>query len=127
MSLLKRIYPRLVAEVKSQTATESAQPDYGGMVRRILTGDTNAEAKLVECFRHGIFQIILNIVRDPPLAEDLSQDALIKIIKKIRNGDLQHPEKLKYFVLSVAKFHAIGQIRTIRRRSFSEDLEEAEQ
>ena len=126
MSLLKRLFSPTVADLKPQTATGCAQTDYSEVVRRILRGDKDAEAQLVDCFRDGIFQIILNIVRNPPLAEDLSQDALLTIIKKIRNGDLQQPEKLKYFVLSVARFHAIGQIRGIRRRGFSENLEAAE-
>jgi RNA polymerase sigma-70 factor (ECF subfamily) len=115
-----------VAELKPQTTTESGDPDYGDVVRRILSGETDAEAELVDCFREGIFQIILNVVRNPPLAEDLSQDTFLTIIRKIRNGDLRQPEKLKSFVLSVARNHAIGQIRRIRRRGLSEDLEAAE-
>lgn len=101
--------------------------DYGGLVSRIIAGDTDAEAELVARFGAGVFQIILNIVRNPPLAEDLSQDALITIIRKIRNGDVQQPESLKSFVSSVAKYHAIGQIRRIRRRECNEDLEHAAQ
>src|ERR1041385_2628572 len=126
MSLLKRIFPWTVAEQKPQSTTEFAHTDYEGVVRRILSGDTDAEAELLDCFREGIFQIILNVVRNPPLAEDLSQDALLTIIKKIRNGDLRQPDKLKPFVLSVARNHAIGQIRRIRRRGLSENLEAAE-
>lgn len=127
MSLLKRMFLRTVAGVESQSASGSPRPDYGGLVSRIIAGDTDAEAELVDRFGPGVFQIILNIVRNPPLAEDLSQDALITIIKKIRDGDVQHPESLKFFVASVAKYHAIGQIRRIRRRDCNENLQQAEQ
>jgi RNA polymerase sigma-70 factor (ECF subfamily) len=127
MSLLKRMFPRTVAGVERQTASGSPRPDYGGLVGRILAGDTDAEAELVDRFGAGVFQIILNIVRNPPLAEDLSQDALITIIRKIRDGDVQQPESLKFFVSSVAKYHALGQIRRIRRRDCDENLEQAEQ
>jgi len=127
MSLLKRIFPQTARELNPHTAIGDAQPDYVGLVTRIINGDVNAETELIDRFRDGVFQITLNIVRNAPLAEDLSQDALFTIIKKIRKGDVQQPERLKYFVLSVARFHAIGQIRRIRQRSFSENLKEAEQ
>ncbi|MFY9622504.1 MAG: sigma-70 family RNA polymerase sigma factor [Pyrinomonadaceae bacterium] len=127
MSLLKRIFPRAVEAAKRQTVGTRVQPDYVVLVSRILSGDKDAEAELVDCFQGGVFQIILNIVRNPPLAEDLSQDAIITIIRKIRNGDLHHPESLKSFVLSVARYHAIEQMRRIRRRDFNENLEAAEQ
>lgn len=81
MSFLKRMFPDRRG-VESQTASGSPRPDYGGLVSRIIAGDTDAEAELVERFGAGVFQIILNIVRNPPLAEDLSQDALITIIKR---------------------------------------------
>jgi RNA polymerase sigma-70 factor (ECF subfamily) len=127
MSLLKRMFPRAVAGRESQTARESPGPHYAGLVSRIIAGDTHAEAELVGRFGAGVFQIILNIVRNPPLAEDLSQDALITILRKIREGDVQQPESLKFFVSSVAKYHAIGQIRRIRLRDCNESLEQAEQ
>src|SRR6185295_5627365 len=50
----------------------------------------------------------------------------ITVIKKIRNGDLQHPASLGAFVVKVARYHTIEQMRKIRRRA-SEDLEHAEQ
>jgi RNA polymerase sigma-70 factor (ECF subfamily) len=49
------------------------------------------------------------------------------IIRKIRNGDVEHPESLPSFVAQVARFHAIEQMRKLRRRNLSEDLEQAEQ
>ena len=127
MSLLKRIFPPALEAAKRQTVGPRVHPDYVGMVGRILRGDKDAEEELVDCFQDGVFQIILNIVRNPPLAEDLSQDAIITIIRKIRNGDLHHPESLKSFVLSVARYHAIEQMRKIRRRDLNENLEAAEQ
>jgi len=116
-----------VAGAQRQTAGGSSHPDYSDLISRIISGDPVAEAELVDRFRAGVFQIILGIVRNPPLAEDLSQDAWITIIKKIRSGDVRQPESLNFFVSSVARFHAIDQIRRIRRRGQSGNLEEAEQ
>jgi RNA polymerase sigma-70 factor, ECF subfamily len=125
MSAFKRMFSRSVAgdrEVMSLTPNS----DDVGLVSAIVSGDATAEAELIDRFQAGVFHIVLSVVRNPTLAEDFSQDVFITIIKKIRNGDLHHPHKLKSFVASVARFHAIEQIRVIRRRDYS-DIEEAEQ
>lgn len=126
-SLLNRMLPLTTTGGERQIASGGPHLEYVRLVNRIIGGDTDAETELVNRFGAGVFQIILRIVRNPPLAEDLSQDALITIIKKIRDGDVEQPESLNSFVASVARFHAIGQIRKIRRRGLSEDLEQAEQ
>jgi RNA polymerase sigma-70 factor, ECF subfamily len=125
-SLLNRMLP-LTTGGERQVASGSPHLEYSRLVSRIIGGDADAETELVNRFGAGVFQIILRIVRNPPLAEDLTQDALITIIQKIRDGKVEHPESLNSFVASLARFHAIGQIRKIRRRGLSEDLEQAEQ
>ena len=126
MSVFKRMFSRAVVDER-QVASVSPDLDGVRLVSGILSGDASAEAELVNRFQAGVFQIIMSVVRNRTLAEDLSQDTLITIIKKIRNGDLQRPDKLRSFVSSVARFHAIEQIRAIRRRDFTENLEAAEQ
>lgn len=126
-SLLNRMLPLTTTGDERDITNGSPDPEYGHLVNRIIGGDTDAEAELVNRFRAGVFQIILRIVRNPALAEDLSQDVLITLIKNIRDGVIEQPESLKSYVSSVARYHAIGHLRKIRRRGISEDLEQAEQ
>lgn len=114
-SLLKRM----------SAPTASAHPDYASLVQRIIDGDAAAEAELISIFKDRVSHITRRIAHNASLAEDLWQDTVFTVIKKIRNGDLQQPESLGYFVASVARNHALEQMRGIRRRA-SEGLEHAE-
>jgi len=94
-------------------------------VNRIIGGDTNAEAELVARFEPAVLNIIRHATNNS-MIEDFSQDTLLKVIEKIRNGELKQPKSLGSFVASVARNHVIEQMRKIRRRP-SEDLEQAQQ
>jgi RNA polymerase sigma-70 factor (ECF subfamily) len=124
-SLLKRMSPSAEEDERPITKA-SAQPDYGSMVARIIAGDADAEAELVTLFKRRIAPIILRITNNPSLVEDFSQDTFLIVIRKIRNGDVNKPESLGSFVASVARNHAIEQIRESKRAT-SEDLELLEQ
>jgi RNA polymerase sigma-70 factor (ECF subfamily) len=114
------------AEDARPITNASAHPDYGSLVSHIIAGDSAAEAELVTLFKGRILHIILRITNNPSLVEDFSQDTFLIVIRKIRNGDVKKPESLGSFVASVARNHAIEQIRGIKR-AVSEDLELAEQ
>jgi RNA polymerase sigma-70 factor (ECF subfamily) len=125
-SFLKRMLP-LASGVERPIDSGSAHTDNSLLVSRIIAGDTDAEAELVDWFKVAVFHIVANIARNESLAEDFSQETFITIIRKIRNGDVEHPESLPSFVAKVARYHAIEQMRKLRRRNLSEDLEQAEQ
>jgi RNA polymerase sigma-70 factor (ECF subfamily) len=120
-SLLKRMLPPTAAGVERPT-----HPAYGSLVNRIIDGDAAAEAELVTIFKDRIVHIILRIANNPSTVDDFSQDTFFTIIRKIRNGDLKQPESLGFFVASVARNHALEQMRAMRRKA-TEDLEHAEQ
>ena len=124
-SLLKRMLPLAPAGVDHAITNANAHPDYASLVKRIITGDATAEAELVDQFKDAVSHIVRRIANNPSMAEDLSQDTFLTVIKKIRNGHLKQPESLGFFVASVARNHAIEQMRVLRRRA-SEDLEQAE-
>lgn len=109
---------------QTEAANEEAAQNLH-LVERIIAGDSAAETELWTRFKGGIFQIVLNNVRDYHLAEDLSQETYVIILEKIRNGDVRQPEKLRAFVSQVARFHTIEQIRIFKRKHL-EDLGAAE-
>ena len=102
--------------------TESAE-----LVKRIIAGDLHAEEELIRRYRDGVSIIIMQIVRDSPLAEDLSQETFMKALEKIRQGDVREPEKLSGFICGMAKYIAIDCVRRIRRSSNQKETGEAEQ
>jgi RNA polymerase sigma-70 factor, ECF subfamily len=125
-SLLKRMSPPTAAEDERSNSSASIHPDYDSLVSRIIAGDAAAETELVALFKNRIVHIILRITNNISLVEDFSQDTFLIVIRKIRNGDVKTPNSLGSFVASVARNHAIEQIRGIKR-PVSEDLELAEQ
>jgi RNA polymerase sigma-70 factor (ECF subfamily) len=110
-SLLKKVLP--------------TQMDYVSLVNRIIAGDREAEAELVKHFQPAVLNIIRQATNSS-MIEDFAQDTLLLVIVKIRNGELNHPERLGAFVVKVAKNRVIEQMRKLRRQS-GEDLEQAEQ
>jgi RNA polymerase sigma-70 factor (ECF subfamily) len=124
-SLLNRKSPPTSKGVERPITRASTEPAYGGLVNRIIQGDAGAESELVSLFKDRIVHIILRIANNSSMVEDFSQDTFFTVIRKIRNGDLKQPESLGFFVASVARNHALEQMRVIRRRS-TEDLELAE-
>lgn len=114
-SLINKVFP----------TSGSTQKDYVLLVNRIIAGETEAEAELVKRFEPAVLSIIRHDTNSS-MIEDFSQDILLIVILKIRNGELNHPESLGSFITSVAKNHVIEQMRKIRRRP-SEDLEKAGQ
>ena len=110
-SLLKKVLP--------------TQMDYVSLVNRIIAGDREAEAELVKHFQPAVLNIIRQATNSS-MIEDFAQDTLLVVIVKIRNGELNHPERLGAFVVKVAKNRVIEQMRKLRRQS-GEDLDLAVQ
>ena len=110
---------------KAMPASGNTQKDYVVLVNRIIAGEVEAEAELVRRFAPAVLNIIRHATNNS-LIEDFSQDTLLTVILKIRNGELNHPESLGSFITSVAKNHVIEQMRKLRRRP-GEDLEQANQ
>jgi RNA polymerase sigma factor (sigma-70 family) len=125
-SLLKRRLPPTIAGNEDPSTQADLHQAYTDLVKRIIDGDVTAEAELVSIFKDRIVHIILRIANNTSMVEDFSQDTFVTIIRKIRNGDLNQPASLGSFVASVARNHALEQMRVMRRRA-TEDLEHAEQ
>jgi RNA polymerase sigma-70 factor (ECF subfamily) len=73
------------------------------LVRRIMEGDTLAEAEFVNRFSRGVLRIIQYRCRDMAPVDDLHQETFRIALEKIRRGDLREPEKLAGFTCSLAR------------------------
>jgi RNA polymerase sigma-70 factor, ECF subfamily len=86
------------------------------LVHRIHTGDRQAESELTRRFERGITQILLRQTRNFALAQELCQETLIIVIKRLRAQPLDNPEKLAAFLAQIARNLAIAERRKERRR-----------
>jgi RNA polymerase sigma-70 factor (ECF subfamily) len=94
-----------------------------GLAERILAGDREAEAELVEHFGPRIFAILCARTQDREASRDLLHDALIGILKAVRRGELREAGKLPAFIASVARNIAHTHLRGRARARLSEPID----
>jgi RNA polymerase sigma-70 factor (ECF subfamily) len=85
------------------------------LVRRIISGDSDAEDEMVRRYKDGVSVIIARIVQIHSVREDLFQDTFKKAIEKIRRGEVREPERVSGFICKLAKNLAIDYIRKSRQ------------
>src|SRR5262249_19113309 len=96
------------------------------LVSRIMAGERQAEAELVERYSRGVSIIIRREVGNAAAAEDLYQDTFRIALEKIRQGDVREPEKLSGFLCSLARNLIIDYFRRASRTKSLTAVEEAE-
>lgn len=72
------------------------------LAQRIRDGSTAGEEELVLRFQDRIYVLAEVRMRDPEAAHDLTQEVLMAVIRALRAGQLQDPERLAGYVLGVA-------------------------
>ena len=101
---------------------DSVQDGPAHLVERIMAGDRDAERALVERYMRGV-RIVLAKSRDPALVDDLAQDTLLLTLMKIRQGQINEPQKLPGYIVSIANNLLIEYYRKNKRRNTESDLE----
>lgn len=102
----------------SDSATPAAE-----LVRRIQDGDHAAEEMLARRYGPKLEFILRRHVREPSLAADLRQEALLVVIERLRGDGLNEPEKLAAFLYQTAINLARGEARTYFRRNTHPDAD----
>lgn len=109
------------------TVSADKAGDVADLARRIMAGDWQAEAELVERYSRGVSFIIRRDAGNAAIAEDLAQEVFRIALEKIRRGDLREPEKLSGFMSSLARNLVIEHFRRRARKERLTLDEESEQ
>jgi len=96
---------------------ERAWQDAAELVRRIQSGDAEAEADLVRRYRRGVTAIVAKAGRGRVPVEDLCQEVLAAAIEKIRGNALRGPERLSGYIAGLARIMVIDFLRKEQSRS----------
>jgi RNA polymerase sigma-70 factor (ECF subfamily) len=86
------------------------------LVRRIGSGDSEAEAELFRRMAPRIHLYGLRHLRDVAASEDLTQQVLITTLEALRAGRLREPEKLASFVLGTCRMTVLDLRRNAQRK-----------
>ena len=85
------------------------------LIHLYLDGDSEALSTLVERYKDKIFTSIFLLVKDKFLAEDIFQDAFIKVIDTINGGRYNEEGKFLPWVMRIAHNLCIDHFRKVKR------------
>jgi RNA polymerase sigma-70 factor, ECF subfamily len=81
------------------------------LIRRCQQGEKEAFQKLISKYHPIIYRFLMGITEDEHLAEDLTQDTFLKIIRNIEKFDIYGKAKFSTYLITVAKNCYIDHIR----------------
>jgi len=93
---------------QSTYSTQGLDP--AELVRRIRTGDPEAEAELYQIFTTGVRFLMIRRLRDSNAIDDELHSSFIITIEAIRKGVLRDPDRLMGFIRTVAMRRAAEHI-----------------
>jgi RNA polymerase sigma factor (sigma-70 family) len=85
------------------------------LVARVQQGDATAEEEVARAFRRRVLVMMLSRTRERAVADDLTQETLIAVLRALRSGQVREPERLGAFVLGTARNVLNGYFRTRSR------------
>lgn len=93
------------------------------IIARVLDGDQNAYALLVDRYKDRVFSLIIGIVRNQEIAEELAQDVFLKTFKSLKK--FRKESSFSSWIYRIAYNTAISETRKKKQltRSFDEQLE----
>src|SRR5262245_626997 len=87
-----------------------ALPDLDNLMKRVAAGDENAFATLYDAIAPRAYGLVRRIMRDPALAEEVTQDALIEVWRNASRFDTERGSAVGW-VLSIAHHRAVDRVR----------------
>lgn len=93
-----------------QLPQQPAAPDLDHLMNRVAAGDEDAFATLYDAVAPRTYGLIRRIVRDPALAEDVTQDALIEVWRTAPRFDRNRGSAVGW-ILSIAHHRAVDRVR----------------
>lgn len=88
--------------------SESSAED---LVSAIARQERHAEQQLVQQFRPQIIALLTKLTRDRTLAEDLTHETFIIVLKSLRLNKLRQPDKLVSYLFQTARYTFYGWLR----------------
>jgi len=95
--------------------TEYSGDDDARLIALFQDGDEASFEQLVRRHRAKLMSTILHVVKDRDMAEDLYQEAIVKVYLTIKNGSYNEKGKYLPWALRVARNLAIDQFRREKR------------
>ena len=89
------------------------QPDFG-VLRKAQRGDERAFSIIVRAYQVPVFNYVLRLVGDRPLAEDLTQEVFLRVFQGLPR--FSHGSKFTTWLFQVTKNRVLDELRATERR-----------
>ena len=99
--------------MNSDVALESPSVALAPIVLRAQAGDQAAQSDLFRRYKGRVENFVRGIVRQPTVAEDVTQSVFIKVIRKL--PELRDPAAFESWVFTMARSTALDHLRRSRR------------
>lgn len=106
---------RTTAEQASTRAVEQGtEPSDETLLAAYAAGDLRAFETLLVRYESRVYNVVLRMVKQPSTAEELTQDAFLKIIQ--RSSEFRGQSKFSTWLFTIARNLCIDHIRKMRHR-----------
>ena len=99
-----------------QNFDHGGSPGFLDLVNRIANSDRGAEDELVQLFSSELMQFIGSKLNEQHHHFDVYQETMLRLLIKLRAGEVAKPQALKYYMFSIAN-HLIYRVITQRNLS----------
>ena len=106
---------------QSLSAEAAANLDEESLVRRAAAGDESAYGHLVKRYQARLYNFVRSMVRNDELAEDITQESLVKAFFSLKR--LQNPASFKSWLFRIANNNTLDYLR--RKRIPTVDVDES--
>ena len=114
---------RVITLQREDSALQEEAQIAATIVQGIRNGDGDAESRLVERYSNGLRYLLLRRVHDDDRAHDLLQDTFYIAISKLREIDLESPERLAGYLRGIAIRVALNAGRRRQREPYPMEVE----
>lgn len=88
-------------------------------IRAAVRGDTRAFEELMRAYQVHVWRFLSHMLRDPGLAEDVTQEAFIRVYRKLHTFAFR--SKFSTWIFQIARNAGIDAIRARQRRAVPTD------
>ena len=85
------------------------------LIAEFLSGNSNSFSILLDRYQKRVYGFIFSKVNDPDLADDIFQDAFIKVVKSLRSGKYNDEGRFLSWVIRIAHNLIMDHYRKINR------------
>ncbi len=117
------MFNKVVTKGRLQRQTECMKEADEMIITRVLNGERDAFAVLVDRYKDRVFTLVLGIVKERPVAEEVAQDVFVKAFTSLKK--FRKESGFSTWLYRIAYNTAVSQTRKkkIWHRTFDEEME----